>query len=117
MLKNRCSIAIYELFRNKFSVKSHRGTQFCIWATQQLCEYITKSFAMDDDRLKQNGWGNYFDGAVLAVAIADPEQTNPNDLDLEQIKNLTTYLIISGSQNDLPYHKTYTDKSKYEASI
>lgn len=98
-------------------MKSRRGKQFRIWATQQLREYITKGFAMDDDRLKQNVRGNYFDDAVLAVAIADPEQTNPNDLDLDQLKNLTTYLIISGSQNDLPYHKIYTDKSKYEASI
>ena len=31
-------------------VKSHRGTQFRIWATQRLREYIIKGFAMDDDR-------------------------------------------------------------------
>src|SRR5665213_1876964 len=36
-----------------YRVKSHRGTQFRIWATQRLREYIVKGFAMDDERLKQ----------------------------------------------------------------
>ena len=36
-----------------YSVKSHRGTQFRIWATSVLREYIIKGFALDDDRLKQ----------------------------------------------------------------
>jgi len=44
-----------------YRVKSHRGTQFRIWATQRLREYIVKGFALDDERLKQAGGGNYFD--------------------------------------------------------
>lgn len=44
-----------------YRVKSHRGTQFRIWATQRLREYIIKGFALDDERLKQAGGGNYFD--------------------------------------------------------
>jgi hypothetical protein len=44
-----------------YRVKSHRGTQFRIWATERLREYIIKGFAMDDDRLKRVGGGNYFD--------------------------------------------------------
>jgi len=43
-----------------YRVKSQRGTQFRIWATQRLREYIVKGFAMDDERLKQRGGGNYF---------------------------------------------------------
>ena len=43
-----------------YRVKSLRGTQFRIWATQRLREYIVKGFAMDDERLKQRGGGNYF---------------------------------------------------------
>jgi hypothetical protein len=35
-----------------YRVKSRRGTQFRIWATQRLREYIVKGFAMDDERLK-----------------------------------------------------------------
>lgn len=44
-----------------YRVKSHRGTQFRIWATQRLREYIIKGFALDDERLKRGGAMNYFD--------------------------------------------------------
>ncbi|WP_373496694.1 virulence RhuM family protein [Aquiflexum sp.] len=45
-----------------YRVKSHRGTQFRIWATQQLKEYIIKGFVLNDDRLKETGHTNpYFD--------------------------------------------------------
>lgn len=43
-----------------YRVKSLRGTQFRIWATQRLREYIVKGFAMDDERLKAAGGGDYF---------------------------------------------------------
>ena len=43
-----------------YRVKSMRGTQFRIWATQRLKEYLIKGFAMDDERLKGNGGGNYW---------------------------------------------------------
>ena len=38
-----------------YRVKSKRGTQFRIWATQRLKEYIVKGFTLDDERLKQGG--------------------------------------------------------------
>ena len=44
-----------------YRVKSLRGTQFRIWATNILKEYMQKGFALDDDRLKRLGGGNYFD--------------------------------------------------------
>ncbi len=44
-----------------YRVKSHRGTQFRIWATGILKEYIKKGFVLDDERLKNLGGGNYFD--------------------------------------------------------
>ena len=43
-----------------YRVKSHRGTQFRIWATHRLKEYIIKGFTMDDERLKNLGGGNYW---------------------------------------------------------
>lgn len=43
-----------------YRVKSLRGTQFRIWATSILKEYMRKGFAMDDERLKGNGGGNYW---------------------------------------------------------
>ncbi len=43
-----------------YRVKSIRGTQFRIWANSVLKEYLIKGFAIDDDRLKGNGGGNYW---------------------------------------------------------
>ena len=43
-----------------YRVKSQRGTQFRIWATQRLKEYIVKGFTMDDERLKNLGGGGYW---------------------------------------------------------
>jgi len=34
-----------------YRINSLRGTQFRIWATQKLKEYIIKGFVMDDERL------------------------------------------------------------------
>ena len=44
-----------------YRVKSHRGTQFRVWATQRLREYLVKGFTMDDERLKESAGGNYFE--------------------------------------------------------
>lgn len=43
-----------------YRVKSQRGVQFRIWATNVLKEYMIKGFAMDDERLKGNGGGSYW---------------------------------------------------------
>lgn len=43
-----------------YRVKSPRGTQFRIWATQRLKEYIIKGFALNDDRFKSGTSMNYF---------------------------------------------------------
>lgn len=43
-----------------YRVKSLRGTQFRIWANGILKEYLKKGFAMDDERLKYLGGGNYW---------------------------------------------------------
>lgn len=45
-----------------FRVRSKRGTQFRIWANQNLKEYMIKGFVMDDERLKNpDGRPDYFD--------------------------------------------------------
>ena len=43
-----------------YRVKSQRGTQFRIWATKRLNEYIRKGFTLDDARLKNLGGGGYW---------------------------------------------------------
>lgn len=50
-----------------YRVKSLRGTQFRIWATSILKEYMKKGFALDDDRLKNLGGGNYFDELLARI--------------------------------------------------
>ncbi len=43
-----------------YRVKSAQGTQFRIWATQRLKEYIIKGFTLNDDRFKSGSSMNYF---------------------------------------------------------
>ena len=37
-----------------YRINSREATQFRIWSTQTLKEYIIKGFVLDDDRLKLN---------------------------------------------------------------
>ena len=53
-----------------YRVKSLRGTQFRMWAASILKEYMKKGFALDDDRLKNLGGGNY--GAALFCLCTTP---------------------------------------------
>ena len=53
-----------------YRVKSLRGTQFRIWATQRLREYIVKGFVLDDERLKNPpgpGVPDYFDEVLERI--------------------------------------------------
>ena len=50
-----------------YRVNSKRATQFRIWATNILKEFLIKGFAMDDERLKGNGGGNYFDELLARI--------------------------------------------------
>lgn len=50
-----------------YRVKSLRGVQFRIWATNVLREYIVKGFALNDDLLKRAGGGNYFDELLSRI--------------------------------------------------
>jgi hypothetical protein len=51
-----------------YRIKSQKGTQFRIWATERLKEYIIKGFTMDDERLKQGGkWARYFEELLQRI--------------------------------------------------
>lgn len=57
-----------------YRVKSHQGTQFRIWATQRLREYIVKGFALNDDRFKSGTSMNYFNelqGRIREIRISE----------------------------------------------
>lgn len=51
-----------------YRVRSHHGTQFRQWATARLTEYLTKGFALDDQRLKRtDGVTDYFDELLARI--------------------------------------------------
>jgi len=51
-----------------YRVRSHVGTQFRIWATQRLREYVIKGFALDDEKLKEQATiGDYFDELLARI--------------------------------------------------
>ena len=50
-----------------YRVKSLRGTQFRIWPTQKLKEYLVKGFVVNDERLKEAGGSNYFEELLSRI--------------------------------------------------
>ena len=50
-----------------YRVKSTQGTQFRKWATNILKEYVVKGFAMNDEMLKEQGGGDYFDELLARI--------------------------------------------------
>ncbi len=51
-----------------YRVKSVQGTQFRIWATKRIHEYIVKGFTLDDERLKQEGGrSRYFEELLQRI--------------------------------------------------
>ncbi len=70
-----------------YRVRSRRGTQFRIWATERLQQYLVKGYAMNDARLKVAGGDRYFeellalkqlryDSAVVGSARRTAERRN-----------------------------------------
>jgi hypothetical protein len=50
-----------------YRVKSHRGVQFRVWATQQLRDYVVKGFVLNDEKFKQGKASNYFDQLLVRI--------------------------------------------------
>ncbi len=60
-----------------YRVKSKRGTQFRIWATQRLREYLVKGFALDDARLAEGGvQSRYFDELLERIRAIRASERN-----------------------------------------
>lgn len=60
-----------------YRVNSTRATQFRIWATERLKEYIVKGFVMDDERLKQGGkWARYFEELLQRIRDIRSSESN-----------------------------------------
>lgn len=50
-----------------YRVKSHRGVQFRVWATQQLRDYLVKGFVLNDEKFKQGKGSNYFEQLLARI--------------------------------------------------
>lgn len=83
-----------------YRVNSFRGTQFRIWATRQLREYLIKGFVMNDQRLAEgkplNGI-NYFDELLTRVRAIRASEKNL----YQKVRDIFSTSIDYGSNNDL----------------
>lgn len=97
-----------------YRVRGQRGTQFRKWATEVLREYLLKGFAMDDQRLKNDGADTHFDELLERIreiraserqmfrkvldVITETSADYHEVKDFQEVKN-----FFSGIQNRLHY--------------
>ena len=113
-----------------YRVKSQRGVQFRIWATNILKEYIKKGFAMDDDRLKELGGGGYFKELLERIRdirasekvfyrqvleiYATSVDYNPNaDVSIKffkRVQNKIHYAVSGETAAEVIYHRADAEK-------
>ncbi|MDZ7363401.1 MAG: virulence RhuM family protein [candidate division KSB1 bacterium] len=95
-----------------YRVKSHRGTQFRIWATQRLKEYIVKGFVMDDRRLA-GGATNYFDELIERVRRIRTSERNF----YEKVRDIFATSIDYDPQTDYARQFYATVQNKFHYAI
>ncbi|MFA6176972.1 MAG: virulence RhuM family protein [Phycisphaerae bacterium] len=97
-----------------YRVKSIRGTQFRIWATGRLREYIIKGFALDDERLKQQGGrSRYFE--ELLQRIRDIRSSERNFY--QKITDIYTTAIDYRKENELTQEFFATVQNKIHYAV
>ena len=97
-----------------YRVKSQRGTQFRIWATQRLKEYIVKGFTLDDERLKQGGKGSrYFQ--ELLQRIRDIRSSERNFY--QQVTDIYATSIDYNPKNELTQKFFATVQNKMHFAV
>jgi len=82
-----------------YRVKSVQGTQFRIWATQRLKEYIIKGFTLNDDRFKSGSSMNYFN--ELQERIREIRLSEKFFYQKITVKNPSSVLDIATGTGDL----------------
>lgn len=95
-----------------YRIKSQRGTQFRIWATARLRDYIIKGFALDDERMKQGGErARYFEELLQRVRDIRSSERNfyqkvtdiyATSIDYRKDDNLT-HKFFATVQNKMHY--------------
>lgn len=96
-----------------YRINSKIATQFRIWATQRLKEYIIKGFTMDDERLKNLGGSNYWKELLDRIRdIRSSEKVMYRQV-LELYSTATDY--DSKSEESLTFFKIVQNKLHYAA--
>ena len=96
-----------------YRFKSLRGTQFRIWATQILKEYLKKGFVLNDERLKNLGGGNYWKELLERIRdIRSSEKVMYRQV-LELYATATDY--DPQSEENLQFFKIVQNKLHYAA--
>ena len=78
-----------------YRIKSRVATQFRIWATQRLKEYIVKGFVLNDERFKSGSSMNYFNELqerIRRIRLSDGGWGRTKQIDINSI----VYLINQG---------------------
>ena len=97
-----------------YRVKSLRGTQFRIWATNRLREYIVKGFTLDDQRLKETGYSNpYFE--ELLERIRDIRTSEKNFY--YKVREIYTTSVDYDTKSDLTQEFFATIQNKFHWAI
>ena len=121
-----------------YRVKSHRGTQFRIWATKQLREYLIKGFLLNDERLKETGYTNkYFDELlerirdirssekifyakikdIYTTAIDYDPATEESQLFFKSVQNKMHWAIHGHTASEIIYERANSKKQNMGLSI
>lgn len=113
-----------------YRVKSKRGVQFRIWATNILKEYMKKGFAMDDERLKNLGGSGYFKELInrirdirasekvfyrqileiYATSIDYDPKAEISINFFENVQNKIHYAVHGETAAEVIYHRTDAEK-------
>lgn len=97
-----------------YRVKSHRGTQFRIWSTQKLREYIVKGFVMDDERLANgNLKKTYFNDLLERVRKVRASEKNL----YEKVRDIFATSIDYDSKNDFTKEFYSSMQNKFHYAI
>ncbi|MFQ7195438.1 RhuM family protein [Thomasclavelia spiroformis] len=113
-----------------YRVKSKRGVQFRIWATNLIKEYMTKGFVLDDDCLKELGGGGYFKELferirdirasekgfyrqILEIYATSIDYDPTADISIQffkKVQNKIHYAIHGETADEVIYHRADAEK-------
>lgn len=88
-----------------YRVKSLLATQFRIWATERLREYLVKGFVMDDDRLKELGGGTYWRELLERIR------------DIRSSEKVLYRQVLELYATSVDYDPTATDTAEFFAKV